>query len=306
MDLGNVNLPITVALAFIAVVGYLFGRRSGRALAVSQVDELARREVKRARAVARELEAIAGTIRKNLATHHVSLGRFKERMSKLTLEDRDDGWAQLCRDAEEVVKPTLRLAAQIAQAYDEIRQQSNLLMSFTEIRTDPLTRVSNRRAMDESLETMFSRLRRYGEKFSVAIFDIDHFKKVNDEMGHLYGDRTLQAVAQLIDESVRDTDIVARYGGEEFVVMMPHTALEGACTFSERLRHNVEKSLDVTISGGVATADPGDAGPAGLLTRADAALYAAKAAGRNCVFSHGGNDVAPVSLADELLAPQLV
>jgi len=88
----------------------------------------------------------------------------------------------------------------------------------------------------------------------------------------LQGDRTLQNVARIIDETVRDTDIVARYGGEEFVVVMPHTDLAGGSVFAERLRAKVEETLKLTLSGGVATALDGD-NPHSLLTRADAALY---------------------------------
>ena len=107
-----------------------------------------------------------------------------------------------------MLKPTLKLAAQFAAAYDEIRQQSNNLMTFTEVRTDPLTGVSNRRALDETLESMFAMMHRYEQPFSVVIVDIDYFKQINDEQGHLYGDRMLKAVARLLDDNVRDTDMV--------------------------------------------------------------------------------------------------
>lgn len=168
------------------------------------------------------------------------------------------------------------MATQIAQAYDEIRQQSSQLMTFTELRTDPLTRVSNRRFFHRYARLdVRTAVRAIGQGFSVAMFDIDHFKAVNDEKGHLYGDRTLQSVARLIDESVRDTDVVARFGGEEFVVVMPLTDLGGACVFAERLRAVIESSLSVTISGGVATAIDSD-NVATLLSRADAVLYMPK------------------------------
>jgi diguanylate cyclase (GGDEF)-like protein len=167
-------------------------------------------------------------------------------------------------------------------------------MTFTEVRTDPLTRVSNRRALDETLVTMFALLNRYEQTFAVTIFDIDHFKKINDAQGHLQGDRTLQNVARIIDETVRDTDIVARYGGEEFVVVMPHTDLPGAIIFAERVRVKVQESLDLTLSGGAATAQDGD-DPNSLLTRADTALYSANAAGRNRIYCHNGQEIEPVT-----------
>src|SRR3954464_9619502 len=109
-----------------------------------------------------------------------------------------------------MLKPTLKLAAQLAAAYDEIRQQSNNLMTFTEVRTDPLTGVSNRRALDETLESMFAMMHRYEHPVSIVLVEIDNFKQRNDEQGHLDGDRMLKSVARLLDDSVRDTDLVAR------------------------------------------------------------------------------------------------
>ena len=119
--------------------------------------------------------------------------------------------------------PRSKLASQLAAAYDEIRQQSNNLMTFTEVRTDPLTGVSNRRALDETLESMFAMMHRYEHPFAVVLLDIDHLQANQRRAGALYGDRMLKAVARLLDDSVRDTDMVARYGGEEFVIVMPQT-----------------------------------------------------------------------------------
>jgi diguanylate cyclase (GGDEF)-like protein len=298
MDMTIFSIPTPVAFALIAVIGYFIGRRTRRH-AQLETDQ-ARRELKRAKAVASELETIAEAVRKNLATHHSSINHFKDRVRDLSGQQKETAWQELCKEAEEMLKPTLRLAAQIAHAYDEIRQQSNHLMTFTEIRTDPLTRVSNRRALDETLETMFALLNRYEQRFVVVILDIDHFKKVNDAQGHLQGDRTLQNVARVIDETVRDTDMVARYGGEEFVVVMPHTDANGACVFADRVRSKIASMLDVTISGGVAVALDGDS-PQSLLTRADAALYSAKAAGRNRIFQHTGVDIIPAQDAEQAI-----
>jgi diguanylate cyclase (GGDEF)-like protein len=286
------EIPLPVALAVIAVLGYLVGRTSRRG-ALNEADK-ARRELRRAKVVAKELEEIAEGVRKHLASHHMSVARFKDRVCELSGQDKEAAWQELCREAEQILKPTLRLAEQIAHAYDEIRQQTNHLMSFTEVRTDPLTRVSNRRGLDETLQSMLALMERYDQPFSVAIFDIDHFKQVNDSKGHLHGDKTLQAVARILDDSVRDNDVVARYGGEEFVVVMPHTTLPHACAFADRVRHTVETSLGLTISGGVTTALDGDNAQS-LLSRADAALYSGKAAGRNRVFQHTGADIGAVS-----------
>jgi len=292
VDLWTVRVPIPLALALVALLGYLIGRRARVPSSVSE--QQSRRELRRAQLVAAELERIALAVRANLSKHQSSLGHFKERVSKLNSDKDLAAWKDLCREAEEILKPTLRLATQMADAYDQIRHQSAQLMAFTEIRTDPLTGVSNRRALDEAIKSQFALMTRYHSSFSIAIFDIDHFKQVNDEHGHLHGDRILQDVAKLLDDTVRETDIVARYGGEEFVVVMPHTPLEGACIFAERLRARVEQQLPVTISGGVSAAMEGDTAET-LVARADAALYRAKTAGRNSVFWHTGSQIEAVA-----------
>ncbi len=164
-------------------------------------------------------------------------------------------------------------------------------MSFTEVRTDPLTGDAQPVALDESLSNHISLLSRHNTSFSLAIVDIDHFKRLNDEQGHPYGGEVLTNVAQSMDSSIRETDQVARYGGEEFVVIMPCTLLEGAAIFTDRLRERVGKSMPVTISCGVAEAQLGDT-PQSLVARADEALYAAKKGGRNQVCLNNGSTIA--------------
>jgi diguanylate cyclase (GGDEF)-like protein len=254
--------------------------------------------LKRAQAVAAQLETIASEIRRDLAAHSSSIGKFKDRVADLSDGGDAKGWQKLSREAEEMLQPTMQLASQISHSYDQIRQQMTHLMTFTEVRTDPLTGVSNRRAMDETLESMFSMYDRYGTEFSVVIVDIDHFKRINDELGHLSGDRMLQQVARLLDDNARETDVVARYGGEEFVLLLPKTPREGACIFADRLRASIDRETKMTISAGVATALDGDS-PQSILSRADNALYGAKAAGRNCCWQHSGDDVEPADVEEE-------
>ena len=281
MDWWNLQIPAPVALAVVATIGYLISRQ--RRATPTDIVVRSRRELKRAQAVATELEKIAWSVRQSLAKHHTSISRFKQRVSRLSEQQQDIAWKELCREAEDILTPTLQLAAQIANAHDEIRQQSSNLMAFTEVRTDPLTGVNNRRGLDDALSTQFAIIARYKEPFSVALFDIDHFKHVNDQLGHVHGDRVLQELARLFDESIRETDIFARYGGEEFVVVMPHTDLAGANVIAERLRAKVEERLAITTSGGVTEAREGETQEI-LIARADTALYEAKSAGRNCVF----------------------
>ena len=301
MNWWNLQIPVPVALAVMAAVGYLISRHSR--LAANDMALRSRRELKRAQGVAAELEKIAWTVRQSLSKHHSSVSRFRERVGRLSDQQQEAAWKELCREAEEVLKPTLQLATQIANAYDEIRQQSANLMTFTEVRTDPLTGVNNRRGLDDALSAQFALKTRYNDMFSLALFDIDHFKQVNDQRGHLHGDGVLQELARLFDESVRETDVVARYGGEEFVVVMPHTDLAGACGFAERLRTRVAGKLPITVSGGVSAAGDNDTQES-LIARADAARYSAKTAGRDRVFCHTGEDVEPV-VVEEAATPSV-
>lgn len=284
----SLRLPLPVALAAVAAIGYLVGRWNRQLQAMTTVGP--RRELRRAQAVARELERIAWRIRKDLARHHASVNKFKSRVGGLDNQQQEAAWKELCQEADEMLSSTLQLVTQIASAHDQLRQQTNHLLSFSEVRVDPLTGVNNRRGLDDALAIHFAMLSRYQQKFSVAIFDIDHFKRINDEQGHLQGDQMLQRFAKLLDDCVRETDTVARYGGEEFVVLMPQTNLEGGCTFADRFRAKAAEVLPLTISGGVTVALDGDT-PSTLLARADAALYAAKSAGRNRVFRHTGEHI---------------
>ena len=284
-------LPTPVAIAAVALLGYLFGRSSLRR---AQADpNQMRRELKRAKQVVLELERIAQEVRRNLASHHSSVLHFKDRLAELGGDPDASATRHVCHEAERLLKPTLRLVSQMASAYDELRQQSSMLMSFTEVRTDALTGLSNRRAFDEALVTLLAMKKRYKSDFSVAIFDIDYFKKVNDELGHLHGDQVLKQVAGLIEQCVRETDIAARYGGEEFIVIMPETPLDGARILARRIQRTVEAETNVTLSGGLAAAAASDDDRT-LVARADEALYAAKAAGRNGVYQHDGREISPI------------
>jgi diguanylate cyclase (GGDEF)-like protein len=158
-------------------------------------------------------------------------------------------------------------------------------------RYDALTGLLNRRAAQEALEDELQRSRRLGEPFSVLMIDADHFKAINDVQGHAAGDRALQHLGTLLSAQMRDIDRVGRWGGEEFVVVLPGTPMAQAQEVAERLRERAqalpprwqERPLPLTVSLGVSQwADAADELSA-LMARADAALYRAKANGRNRV-----------------------
>ncbi|GAA3757630.1 GGDEF domain-containing protein [Terriglobus aquaticus] len=170
---------------------------------------------------------------------------------------------------------------------------------------DHLTGIPNRAAYERRLTELWSRVVETGEWIAVVMVDVDYFKQVNDSFGHLYGDRVLQRIAKLLEQSMRaELDFVARYGGEEFVVLLPGSNLESGVQVAERIRVLVQVAgspavtrgdaplpMDVkwsTVSCGVAAIQPGPTDdPKSLVDAADAALYLAKQTGRNRVCTPG-------------------
>ncbi len=157
--------------------------------------------------------------------------------------------------------------------------------------TDVLTGLVNRRQFNLQLDAEIARAKRYRSPLSLALFDIDDFKKVNDFYGHPTGDRILQELGQLISANVRESDISARYGGEEFALILPETGQIDAYELLERLRAMIERTvfclpdnpMTITISVGVAQLNLDHAQSYELIEKADAALYQAKKQGKNQV-----------------------
>ncbi|MEA3442929.1 MAG: diguanylate cyclase [Chloroflexota bacterium] len=156
---------------------------------------------------------------------------------------------------------------------------------------DALTGIYNRRAILRRLDEQISYAKRYGEDFSLLMLDIDYFKKVNDQYGHLTGDNVLEKFATLVQQNIRDTDTIGRYGGEEFIITLPHTSLSSALDIAERIRRTIEaakmkdfegKVFSITVSQGLSSYKAGE-GKLSLIARADDALYRAKENGRNRV-----------------------
>lgn len=157
--------------------------------------------------------------------------------------------------------------------------------------TDELTGIPNRRALMQFLSREFKNFQRYGTETSLLMMDIDHFKKINDELGHQSGDEAIQCVAKLCQQELRDVDYIGRIGGEEFAIVLTSTGLEKASEVAERLRHKVfsarccleDFSIDLSISVGVAQVKQEDDNIKYVLSRADKAMYLSKRNGRNRV-----------------------
>lgn len=171
--------------------------------------------------------------------------------------------------------------------FEDISDKKKIMEMST---TDSLTRLANRRKIEESLEQCIRQGSRYQRSFSVILLDIDHFKRINDNFGHTCGDEVLVALAQLLRNSVREVDLAGRWGGEEFLVVCPETELEGARALAELLRSRVAETellagQAVTCSFGVAQWQQGMSAKA-VFRLADQALYEAKGQGRNRVVVH--------------------
>ena len=156
---------------------------------------------------------------------------------------------------------------------------------------DGLTQISNKRYFMETLEREIARGQRYQRPLSLVMFDIDHFKIINDTYGHLAGEYVLNQLATAVKQRIRREDVFARYGGEEFAIVLPEIEVPTALLFAEKVRQLVQQHefrfektrIDVTISVGVAGTERKDVEAEALIKRADEQLYAAKSAGRNRV-----------------------
>lgn len=152
--------------------------------------------------------------------------------------------------------------------------------------TDPLTEIDNRRKFIQLTENELKRYLRHKHNFTVLMLDIDDFKKVNDSFGHNVGDVVIKTVANMINDTLRESDCFARWGGEEFIIMLPESSLKGGCRVAEKIvsliaNHSFDKVGTVTISIGLTTTIESDSDIDQIIKRADEALYKAKAAGKN-------------------------
>ncbi len=221
-----------------------------------------------------EVGELKDRVRSRLATVARQLRDYRERETRRA-EESDRRNAALREELDRMRVRTSELARQVGE-------QEERLMH------DVLTGVHTRYAYDRRLQEEFQRWLRHGQPLSFAIWDIDHFKKVNDTWGHDAGDRLLKIVAGILAQQTRMEDFVARVGGEEFVVLFPATGLEAAFDLAERLRgaiasaaiHYQGTPIEVTASCGLTEFREGDT-PEVVYRRADAALYQAKRSGRD-------------------------
>ena len=204
----------------------------------------------------------------------------------------------------------IRAAKRLVDLQKEL-METNKRLELLSI-TDGLTKLYNHRYLQDELARAFEESQRYQRPLSLAIIDIDFFKKVNDSYGHAVGDEVLKGVAKIFQESIRATDLAARYGGEEFAVMMPETELDDAITFAEKIRMLIEVAamrtsvgpLHITVSVGVAAVPRTKIHTAKeLIVAADKALYRAKRNGRNQVQAEKRTEPGRITRPQRVEAP---
>mgnify|MGYP001435105769 CR=1 FL=1 len=228
---------------------------------------------------------ICWSVKSEEATRHVYLVLVTSTSDRSRyIEALDSGADDFLRkpyDAGEL-RARLRAAARIVRLHGELSRQAQ---------TDPLTGACNRRAFTQQLDREIARTVRYGGYFSLVMIDIDHFKSINDTYGHGCGDEVLCVIVRGIQDVLRDSDMLGRIGGEEFAVLLPSTDALSARPLAERLRERIgalrvatdQGPLSFTASLGLASGTGGAETIDRLFARADAALYASKATGRNRV-----------------------
>ena len=246
------------------------------------------------------LHCLARRVAADVDEHCHSIEQVDQKLGKLSTPEKAT-LEQLVTELFTANQSVQEKLAATEAKIDELNKQIEVTTS--EARTDALTGVANRRAFEELAGREMDRFRESDVEFAFLIVDIDKFKNVNDQYGHVCGDEVLRGVAQILTENLRGRDIVTRYGGEEFGVLLPGTSVGDARRAAEQLRTAVEhtrfrvddQSLSVTISIGVAEVVPFEELPA-LIKRTDQAMYAAKHAGRNRVYWHDGALAHPVQL----------
>lgn len=205
----------------------------------------------------------------------------ERKLAELALQQKNQELAELNLSLEALV--AARTEA-LYQANRALAEQVALAMRLSEI--DPLTQVANRRGFERQLQAEWHRLQRHDHPCALLMLDLDHFKRINDSLGHPAGDRVLVAVAEAVRQDLRDVDCFARWGGEEFIVLLPDTEAAAACALAERLRLDLRRidaalPMQLTASFAVGEMRP-DEDPVALVRRLDNALYLAKRQ-RDCI-----------------------
>ncbi len=282
--LGALQLGVGVSIG-------LWLRRGNRA-----VVNRGHQEMVDAGRIAQRLQALTGEVSSSLGVHKANIEKASETLANNTAADGKTITELVVAVIGDIVLSNQSLQTKLETAEQRLQEQSQEIQRhISRSLTDTLTGLPNRREFDQRLAERMAGWARRGEVFSLLLLDVDNFKKLNDLHGHLAGDLVLTTLGRGLRSVLRRDDSVARYGGEEFAMILPATTCDQASQISQKIcdataRATVQhggNQLAVTLSGGLATIQRGER-PESLISRADAALYAAKAAGRNRFFLHDG------------------
>src|SRR4051812_7510633 len=284
--IGAIQLAIGIAL------GLWFRRADSTAPAHGKHD------LTQASLIAQRLQNLADEMSSSVGEHRSKLDHASQLLTS-GADTSDESLTELVVDViGDVVRANQNLKSKLHTAEGRLQEQAvEIEAHMSRSLTDALTGLPNRREFNERLEERMGAWNRRRDVFSLLLLDVDHFKKLNDKYGHLAGDQVLATIGRALRGAIRREDAVARYGGEEFAILLPTTTLEQAAQAAQKVREAVARvavdrnnqQLAVTVSGGLATIEPNERVES-LIQRADSALYAAKAAGRNCAFVHNGID----------------
>ena len=253
----------------------------------------------------RRAQELLGCLQKLASNVALELGEHNTRVEEINVELQSDKLhepAKILNVVTKLVDANKTMQGRLDQAEDRLREQVRLVESHAaEARTDALTLVGNRRAFEADIAQCLAEFYRTGQVFSLAMIDLDKFKRFNDTYGHQAGDEVLRGTGRVLRRVLREGESIARYGGEEFAVIFPRAAVAEVQRAMTRLRKAIASTRfefpggnpQVTISIGAAQVMAED-GLETIVRRADAALYASKEAGRNCGHWHEGQNILPI------------
>ncbi len=293
VDAAPLMLGMVLA-ATVLVIGYVIGYRGGRRKRVGSND-LSEEDRQQMLLLLQELGAWTQEYSGNVTGNQEQMMRLAETVQNNGSKSPTE--VRVVAVLQRIMQNNEQLKSKLDDAEQQLERQTRQIASYlTEARTDGLTGLFNRRALDYRLDELFTGYRAGGRSFVIALIDIDKFKNINDTYGHQVGDQVLKQLASVLRTRLDGALIVARFGGEEFAAIMDGPLRVAAERLNELRRVVAEyamqagsKTIEVTISVGLSEPRD-DYVVSNVLRRADEALYAAKNIGRNRVYFHDGRD----------------
>jgi diguanylate cyclase len=245
----------------------------------------------------RQIFGVVDTVAGDVGEHQARLEDASRELTQPSTEQNPAQGGSILKTVSRVLKVNQELKSRLVQAERKLENQAERLQShIMAALTDPLTNLPNRRAFDEEIARRLSQWQRRGTSFCLLLFDVDHFKSINDRFGHSVGDDVLRHLAIVLRCSLHEGDLMARIGGEEFAAILSGASLAGGMAAARRVLGAVSVApfdhgmnvLHITVSAGLAVITQGE-DVSHLLKRADKALYASKHGGRNCAHLHDGS-----------------